>query len=525
MADGYVSLILHAHLPYVRHPERESYLEESWLFEAITETYIPLLDTFEQLQEDGVDFRLTVSLSPTLISMLQDDLLQRRYLEHMERMTGLAEKEMEHLDDGHMQYLARTYRDRFREAARTFDEKYGRDLVRGFRRFQEAGKLEIMICAATHGFLPLLKPEPAAVRAQLQVAARTYRETFGREPAGVWLPECGYYPGLEEYVHDAGFKYFILESHGIENASVRPHYGLMAPLACPNGVAAFGRDRESSEQVWSGELGYPGDPDYREFHWDIGFAREQDYLQPYMPGDDVRLMTGLKYYRVTGETHEKDLYHPEDADEKAATHAGHFMFCREKQVEHHAAHMDRPPMVVAPYDAELFGHWWHEGPRWLEHLVRKITFDQNTVAMATPSDYLERHPVLQQATPGASSWGHEGYNEFWLNGGNDWVYPHLHAATRRMRRMVRGADPATEREERALNQAARSLLLAQASDWTFIMKTGTSVECARQHIRQHLARFNWLEKAFKAEHIDEKKLQAIEIMDNIFPSMDYRVFQ
>ena len=427
---------------------------------------------------------------------------------------------------GHLNHLAHTYRDMFDDRLRTFEKKYGRNLVWGFRRFQEAGVVELMTSAATHGFLPLLRSEPSAVQAQVEVAAQKYESAFGRSARGIWLPECGYYPGLEETLKDAGFRYFIVESHAIENASIRPHYGLMAPISCPNGVAAFGRDPESSEQVWSAEQGYPGDPDYREFHRDIGFDLDEEYITPHMPGDNIRFMTGIKYHRVTGDTEHKELYDPHQAREKAALHAGNFMFNREKQIEHHSAHMDRPPMVTAPYDAELFGHWWFEGPQWLDFLIRKITFDQDTVELTTPSDYLERHPVLQKSVPSASSWGHRGYNEFWINGGNDWVYPHVHRATRQMNQL---ADQALDNEpdtleERALNQAARSLLLAQASDWTFIMKTGTSVECARQHIRQHLARFHYLEQAVRTKNVDERYLEAIETMDNVFPEIDYTVF-
>ena len=527
MARGYLSLILHAHLPYVRHPEHESFLEESWLFEAITETYIPLLNVFDRLVRDGVHFRITMSVSPSLVAMLQDEFLQRRYLAHMAKLIQLAEKEVERTrHDGRFHGLAVMYRDMFRNTVDVFVNRYGGDLTRAFHRFQEEGVLEIMACAATHGFLPLLRTEPSAVRAQVLTGARCHERAFGRPAAGIWLPECAYYPGVEEVLKEAGFRYFVVEAHGVENASVRPHYGLFAPIACPDGVAAFGRDPESSKQVWSSVEGYPGDANYREFYRDIGYELDADYIRPYMLDGRIRVMTGIKYYRITGQTDAKEPYHGGWARDKAADHAGNFMFWRTKQIEHHAARMDRPPLVVAPYDAELYGHWWFEGPLWIEFLIRKIAFDQNTIELMTPSDYLARHPVLQAATPSASSWGYQGYNTFWLNGGNDWVYAHLHRAARLMKAMVKraGEQPADELRTRALKQAARSLLLAQASDWAFIMKTGTCVDYAQRHVRDHLARFHYLEHVIGTGQIDERRLSALETMDNIFPDIDLSVF-
>jgi 1,4-alpha-glucan branching enzyme len=527
MAQGYLCLILHAHLPYVRHPEHESFLEESWLFEAITETYIPLINAFDRLLADGIRFSMTMSLSPTLAAMLQDEFLQSRYLAHMSRLCELADREVERTrNDPRFHHLACMYKRMFAQAVDVFENRYGRDLVRAFRKFQEAGVLEIMTCAATHGFLPLLQTEPSAVRAQVAVGAQSYRRAFGRDAAGMWLPECGYYPGLEEVLADAGIRYFIAEAHAVENASVRLHHGILAPIACPNGVAAFGRDAESSKQVWSSAEGYPGDADYREFYRDIGFDLDFQYVKPYILDGQTRVHTGIKYYRVTGRTDHKEPYDPARAKQKAAQHAGNFMFWRERQIEYNAPRMGRPPIIVAPYDAELFGHWWFEGPQWLEFLIRKITFDQKTVELITPSQYLARHRVLQKAVPSASSWGYKGYNEFWLNGGNDWVHPHLRRAARRMRELVRAwrTQPTDGLTERALKQAGRSLLLAQASDWPFIMRSGTTVEYANRRIRDHLARFNYLDRSLEEGRIDERRLQCLEAMDNIFPELDVAVF-
>ncbi|HEX9022085.1 MAG TPA: DUF1957 domain-containing protein, partial [Nitrospirota bacterium] len=154
MEKGYLALVLHSHLPYVRHPEHDQFLEEDWLYEAITETYIPLINVFDSLVNDGVDFRITMSLTPTLIAMLTDPLLQQRYARHISKLIELSEKEIERTKhQPEFNPIAHMYRDLFTDARQVFEEKYGRNLVGAFKKFQDLGKVEIITCAATHGFL------------------------------------------------------------------------------------------------------------------------------------------------------------------------------------------------------------------------------------------------------------------------------------------------------------------------------------------------------------------------------------
>ncbi len=528
MSRGYLSLVLHGHLPFVRHPEHEEFFEERWLFEAITECYVPLIKIFDRLLADGIPFRLAFSLSPTLCAMLQDDLLQRRYLRHLEKLIELATKEIAFTrSDPATAPLARFYRDWLVDTARIYDEVYGRNLITAFRKYQEVGVLELFTTCATHGYLPLLKQNPQAVRAQVLVGQESHQRTFGAKARGIWVPECAFYPGLENVLAEADFRYFFVDAHGILNASVRPHYGLFAPLACPNGVAAFGRDPESSRQVWSSHEGYPGDFDYREFYRDIGFDRDLDYIAPYILDGKTRINTGLKYHRITSKGEEpKQPYVPAQARAKAAQHAAHFLACRRQQITERAAQMDRPPVVVSPYDAELFGHWWFEGPQFIDFLVRQVAADPSVVELASPSDYLGLHSVLQQSTPAATSWGWQGYNDCWLSGANEWIYPHLHRAADEMVQLANRfqTEPAGSLRERLLNQAARSLLLAQSSDWPFIMKCGTAVEYANKRIRDQLARFYFLAAATARNDVEERKLAALEQMDNLFPFLDFRVY-
>jgi len=526
MNKGYLCLILHGHLPYVRHPEHEDFLEEDWLYEAITETYIPLISVFQGLVNDKIDFRLTMTLSPTLISMLNNPLLQERYVKHINKLIELLHKEIERTAWlPQFQSLAIMYLNEFCKARDTF-EKYGRNLVNAFKNLQDLGKLEIVTCAATHGYFPLMDVCRESIRAQVKVAVSHYESVFGRRPRGIWLPECGYHPGHDEILKECGIRYFFSDSHGVLHGTPRPKYGVFAPVYCKGtGVACFGRDLESSKQVWSSIEGYPGDYDYREFYRDVGFDLEFDYIKPYIHPDGVRINTGIKYYRITGQENHKEPYIPQRAKEKAAQHAGNFMFNRQKQIEYLNDFMHKNPILVAPYDAELFGHWWYEGPQWLDFLIRKISCDQDEIRLITPSEYLAENPRNQVITPSLSSWGWKGYSEMWLQGSNDWIYRHLHIASGRMTELVKTNSDVNGLQKRALNQALRELLLAQSSDWAFIMGTGTHTSYAIRRTKDHLLRFTRLYEEIKSNSVDEEWLSDIEYKDDLFPNIDYRVHQ
>ncbi|MGI6036952.1 MAG: glycoside hydrolase family 57 protein [Limnochordia bacterium] len=521
---GFLALVLHAHLPYVRHPDYDHYLEEDWFFEALTETYIPLLNVFEGLTDDGIPWELTMSLTPPLLSMFLDPFLHGRYNKHMERLMELADREVERTRyQPQFHPLALMYREHFYKTYHHFNDKYKRNLAAAFGKFQELGHLEIIASAATHGYLPLMDVHPPAVRAQIALGVQFYRQLFHRDPQGFWLPECGYQPGHDAYLREFGIKYSFTDSHGVLHAEPKPKYAVYAPIYSPEGLALFARDWESSKQVWSADEGYPGDYVYREFYRDIGYDLDYDYIGPYLK-DGIRVNTGIKYYRVTGKGAHREPYDPHVARERAAQHAGNFMFNREKQIEYLRTHMDRPPIVVAPYDAELFGHWWFEGVDWLNFLIRKLAFDQKTVALITPSRYLEQFPKNQICKPHLSSWGYKGYSEVWLEGSNHWIYPHLHMAAQRMIQLAREHPYPDDLTRRALNQAARELLLAQSSDWAFIMKTGTMVEYATRRTKDHIGRFNLLYEQIRHNSIDESFLADLEWRDNIFPHLDYRIY-
>ena len=519
---GYLSLILHAHLPFVRHPEHEKFLEENWLFEAITETYVPLLQLLERWRRDGLHPRLTLTLTPTLCSMLRDPLLQSRYERHLKELIELAEKEIHRTRwEKPFNELAQFYHERF-TAVRNAYRACGRDLVSVFRQFQELGLLEIITSAATHALLPLLADHPPSLRAQILVARDHYRACFGCDPRGIWLPECAYVESLDDILQEANLRWFVTDTHGILHATPRPRYATFAPIFTPKGVAAFGRDPDCSRQVWSRHAGYPGDPRYRDFYRDIGFDLDLDYVKPYLPALAQRGFTGLKYHRITGKGPDKQVYDRQIAVRAADEHAGHFLAARMAQFRRLSEILDRPPMVVAPYDAELFGHWWYEGPEFLDYFVRKACCDQKLFELITPGEYLRRQPTNQMATPAASSWGEGGYWRVWLDETNAWIYPHLNVAQDRMTELTRRFPQPDALQERMLKQAGRELLLAQASDWPFILRAGTSPDYARKRVKDHVLRFTRIHEQLTAGQLDEEWLQQVEWRDNLFPDIDCR---
>lgn len=523
---GYQIFVLHAHLPYVRHKGyHPPFLEENWLNEAILETYIPLLRTFRSLRKEGVNFKITMSFTPTLLQMLSDLYLQDRFVEYIDKLIELSNKEVKRTkNDPHLNYLSHYYLENFLETKRIYME-LERDIPAGFKEFFREGYLEIITSPATHGFLPLLESEPSSIRAQLRIGKKNHKKFWGTEPRGIWLSECGYYPGVETFLADEGFRYFFADTHGILNSHPRPKFGVYAPVEVGSGVFAFGRDQESSSQVWSATQGYPGDFRYREYYRDIGFDLDFDYIHPYIHPSGIRINTGIKYHRITGETDFKDLYHPDWAIEAAGNHANDFLYSRIAQAEKLMQTIHQPPVIVSPYDAELYGHWWYEGPKFIEFLFKKIHFDQNKIQLIHPMTAISILHRIQSVDMELCSWGEDGYADVWLNPTNDWIYRHIMECSILMNEKSHlYQNTGEERKRRILNQMARELLLLQSSDWSFIMKTKTMIDYAVKRIKIHTNLFFELNQMLSAESVDEQRLKEIEEEHPIFKDIDFEVY-
>lgn len=514
---GYLCLVLHAHLPFVRHPEYEEFLEERWLFEAVRESYLPLIRMFQARNAADGSSRLTLSVSPTLMAMLDDNLLRKRCTRYLERAARLADRQIKQTaDDPRLSPIAHYYQALCAENLATW-AACEKDVVGAFIDAENCGQVELITTAATHAFLPLWKRHFDTTRAQVRIGVEAFRARVGHDPKGMWLPECGYYPGLEDILEEQGIQYFFLDTHGVLNAGPRPPHGVYAPVFCPNGVAAFGRDPESSHQVWSSHGGYPGDVDYREYYRDIGSTMPVEELTDIFPDGELDHSTGFKYHRITGPGEKKELYHPGRAAEKAAIHAGDFLHKKYEQSKRLFEKMKLLPVITAPYDAELFGHWWFEGPMFIEALMKAVDL-HGGIEMVTPSDIIATYPTGHVASPAASTWGARGYHDVWLNDTTAWMYPHLYRAAERAAKMENFANPslAPALKQRLLNQARRELMLAQSSDWPFMLNAGSHLEYAEGRVRDHVSRFYWLTDALETGKVDKKKLAAIETADNIF---------
>jgi len=514
-----LALVLHAHLPYVRHPEALRTLEENWLHEAIADCYLPLLEILGAAQARGSSCRLTLSLSPTLLSMLADPSLPERFLDYLDRRLRLCASELTHSSDSDRLRLTLWYQRLFMARRHQFLEELGADLIGAWARLCDSHQVELITTAATHGYPPLLRSHPGAVPGQFRVGRDTFTALVGRPPTGFWLPEFGYFPGLEFEIAAAGYDYSLVEAHGFHQGQPRPPQGVYAPVLT-GGVAFFGRDPDSAREVWSREVGYPAHPDYREYYTDLGFSASRETLADFLPPGVDAGPTGIKYHRITGRVGPKELYDPERAVRRATEDARCFVVKRRQLLARLPAEA-RPPVIVAPFDAELFGHWWYEGPWFLDALIRELD-SQKDLVMVSLGQHLAAYGPAGSCRLAASSWGEGGYNGTWLRPETAWVHLQLQQAAVEYQSLLtnHGTEPAASLKGRLLRQAARSLLLAQGSDWTFHLGRGGGGTYAEARLRAHLSRFAFLADALEQDLDPGDRLVGLELMDGIFPDLD-----
>ena len=462
--------------------------------------------------------------------------MRARFEQHLEELEDLAAREVErHLLQPELRAVAEFYVDRLAECRATW-EAVGGNVPAGFGTHAKAGNLELLTCAATHAVLPLLRPSPAALRAQVRLGLTEHVRQFGNLPAGFWLPECAYTPELDPILIAAGVRWTVVETHGLMHAVPTPQGAVFAPVLTPAGLAVFGRDPASARQVWSRHEGYPGDPRYREFHRDLAQDAERGYLTPHRSPVAQPTFTGLKYHAVTGTAETKRVYRRAEALDAVRAHAAHFVAERVawagRAVADGPLPEGRPPLCLAPYDAELFGHWWYEGPEFLDEVMRlTVGANANTpLELVTPAEHLARFPRCEQLQPAVSTWGEGGHLAVWLDVRNAWMQTPLRTAEARLAtlghhqihgpsaRLDLSADPA-----RALCQAARELLLAQASDWPFLIHHQTAGDYPRRRFTEHLSAFHQLASMLEGlQPWDPAWLAEREAQHPLFPELDWR---
>ena len=510
---GRLAIVLHAHLPYVRKNEKNS-LEEDWLFQAILECYIPLLQVIESSQkENPINTKLTISLSPTLLSLLQNKKIQETFPSWIKsRIDFLNDLKQE--EKNASEFLRRNINDKY-----LYWQKCSGNLIERFKTLNKSGSLDILTCAATHGYLPILRENPETVKGQINTAIKSHENIFGIQPLGIWLPECAYYENLDKVLFDSGIRYAVLDGHGILNASPRPRYGVYAPICSKKGVAFFGRDSESTLPVWSAKDGFPGDKVYREFHKDLGWELPASKLQK--KGITTARPLGLKYYKITNNKislGKKEFYKENEALRKVEEHSETYLLARSKQLKNLSLSSAFEPLLIAPFDAELFGHWWYEGPIFIQNILKNST--KYSIRLINLKEVLTNKPTLQICDPSPSSWGQGGYHNYWLNDKNAWIVPKITKAGATFSDLVlKNFNDGLSL--RILKQAARELLLSQSSDWSFILRAGTTSDLAKERIDRHLSRFWKLVEMIRNSYAtDLKFLKYIEEEDKIFPDIE-----
>ncbi len=521
-----INLLLHAHQPYVRHLEYEKFLEEDWLYEAMNETYIPLLRMLSRLEDDKIKFKIAICFSPTLTSMLLDTSLQERFVSYMYRHIELGEKEVKRTEkeDKECHLMALHY---LNETKRNLDvyEAYGRNILIGFKKFRDMGLVELIASAATHAFLPLYKDYPSAVSAEVKVGIKTHREIFGENPNGFWLPEAGYYPEIDEILKKNGIKWIQCASQCPLTSPDKSLYGGYRPILLPSGLYAFSGEWSLSSLIWSNKTGYPCDADYREFYRDIGYYLPMEYVGPYMHEPALRVFTGYKYYAITSMGEEKKFYSIDKAEEKVALHVDNFLYNVRKKGTLLDACGIKDHVFTLPFDAELFGHRWYEGISFMEKLIREINNDKTNYKMAFPEALIDdENARFDRISINESSWGRHGGADNWLDSTNSDIYPHIFKAIERMQELTVRFPSQGTLKGRFLNQALRELLLALSSDWPSILHDNTSVSYARRRLEGHLASFNVVHSSMCRNTVNTEWLINSEKRNQIFPNIDYNDF-
>lgn len=514
-------LVLHSHIPYVKRQGKWPF-GEVWLFEAMAETYIPLLVSWIRLREQGKNTSIALSISPTLMEQLKSRYIQREFVEYLnERESRAAEDERYYLSMGAEDFArnASIYRRFYRDVRRDFTVDFNRDIIGVFKELQDMGSIEVMTTAATHAYLPLL--DSSSLYHQIDWGMRVYHQHFNREPRGFWLPECGYFQGIEDILLENGIKYFYVDGHAIEGGRPIEVFSPGSPDEAEfetfadtglstyrpyrikgKDITVFGRNAMVSHQVWSADYGYPGDADYREFH-----------------KQDPR--SGFKYWRVTDRRKDlgrKKAYDPELALGKVQEHAVDFVKGLEENSREAKKLGFNNPCIVGCYDTELFGHWWWEGVQWLEMVFREIE-KSDELEPDLPSNHLH---AQREAQVFESSWGMGGKHYVWNNNETAWMWEIIRKAGQEFE-SLKELPVDSDVERRAICQAMKELMLIQSSDWLFMVSNNLTRDYAMKRFFEHYTKLLRLCNSLHNNNLDRSFvawLEKVEYEDDFFNQLE-----
>ncbi|MDR1910044.1 MAG: DUF1957 domain-containing protein [Spirochaetaceae bacterium] len=522
-----VSIVLNAHLPFIPRPDFPMSWEEPWFFEALSETYIPLLEVLDHLDADHVPFKLGLSLSPVLCHLLRDETLLSHYLDYVDRQIEFGARELARtVGDSLLHPLARAYYDRVLDRRILFTERYEMDILKVLNLYQKKGRVEILTTSATHCFLPLYAASPEAVRAQLEVSISSYRAIFGKNPQGFWLPEFGWCAELDSFLRAYNFSYTMAEPHGVLMGEGEARRGCFYPVKTPSQMFVLIRDHYAHRDIFDPVSGYCASPVYLNCYRDAGYELDRGLVESFRGELGARIPTGLKYWAQGREGEERGIYDPQRAQAEARMHARFFLDNRISRLFQAGEYMTETPISLCACNADNLGRFWHEGFTFLETVFREGA-DREEIQFMNPQDYLFKQglPGMETVIPEFSSWGTNGYAETWLDSSNDWMYRHTLRSLERMVELAERFPNDSGLKERALNQAARELLLAQSSDWPRMLYRQEFPDYAENRVKMFLRNFTTIYEALGSSYISTEWLTTLERRHNIFPHLNYRVFR
>ncbi len=528
-----ISIVLNAHFPWsLDIPARERSF-----FESVTETYLPLLEVFDRLDAEHVPFHIGLSLSPVLCGLFSNEALQRRYLAYSEARIefGLREIDRTAALSGETaeaeRKLARLYYDMAIDRRIQFIERYEGNLLKPFNYYQKKGNVELLATAATYAFLPFYADQPEAVQAQIETAAAAYRFYFGKYPQGFYLPNLGWMDGLDSFLRAYNFGYTICDTHAFILSEPPASKGSFYPVKTPSGVLVMARDFYAARSIESrGMAGFPADKVYRDNRRDAGFDLPRNTLSVFNDGNGWRSATGHCYNSRGGAP-----YAPEAAATKAADHARKFIADQTIRLNEASRYMDEPPLCLCAVDADSFGKNWYEGTAFLEAFFKQTLLEETSlkdaslkkVKCVSPGEYVfdQDASVFETTIPSFSSASANGYAETWLDSSNDWIYRHMERAVERMSELAERFPNESGIKERALNQAACEVLLAQDS---LLAKNTSSHDYSDHNAKQieaHLRNFTTIYESLGSSHISTEWLTKLEVSHRVFPHINYRIFR
>lgn len=489
---------------------------EDWLYQVMSETYIPLLGMLSELEHEGLGPCLALTLTPVLCEQLADGYIQEKFVSYLKTMIGHTSddiRDFEYFEDEPRKALAVGYSKDFRRKLMAFTS-IGGDILGAIASFEDSGTIETLASCATHAFLPGL-PDERSVREQVLLGIESHEKHLGRRPKGFWIPECAYRRGVEELLESEGIEYFVVDSSALGGrVGGRPY------TVGSSGVVALARSDRAHADAWDEDSGYPTDGAYVD-------------STKYYHG------SGLHYWRVTGQEvdiERKEVYVPDAARARALDHARHFLsgLSADMGEARRAARAADdggtfgadPPLVLACYDTEFFGHGWKEGFYWLELTLRSLGGFES-MGISLPSSFLSTFRERAAVDLEETTWGTGRDHGTWLNAETEWMWDELACVEGRLEGAARsqGSSRTGALSRRVLLQAAREALLLESSDWPYMVAKDRASDYAIERFRCHMKRFNLLLGALEDTGVEsiETDLGEIEDADNVFAELDLRV--